>query len=132
MVDGVCKSISSQCPGDLAWNNTGCYPTSNTCPTGAYYNGVKCVPYAMCDNGKYWNDTLSQCLCPSNTFYNGERCVMCAPGQQYANGGCFCPDGTFFDGMQCQNSTIDNCISIPNSNWNGTHCICFPGFSSNG
>lgn len=131
--NGQCIPLSTKCPSGLAWNNTnGCLPTSNTCPTGAYYNGVKCIPYQSCDKGRVWNDTLSQCVCPEGSFSNGQECVRCAPGQLYAVGGCYCPEGTFFDGTKCSPLTVDRCIGIPNSNWNGTHCVCFPGFSTTG
>lgn len=131
--NGSCIALSTKCQSGLAWNATnGCTPTSNTCPTGSYFSGVKCIPYQSCESGKVWNDTLSQCICPSGTFSNGETCVRCATGQLYANGGCYCPDGTFFDGTQCSVKTVDKCIGIPSSNWNGTHCVCFPGFSTSG
>ncbi len=71
-------------------------------------------------------------VCPAGSFSNGAICVKCATGQLYANGGCYCPDGTFFDGVQCAAKSSDKCIGIPNSNWNGTHCVCFPGFTTNG
>lgn len=129
--NGTCVELSTKCPSGLNWNaSAGCLPTSNSCPTGSYYNGVKCIPYQSCDKGKVWDDKTSQCICPDNAFFNGVECIKCALGQLYANGGCFCPEGTFFDGVQCATRTVDRCIGISNSNWNGTHCVCFPGYTS--
>lgn len=132
-INGKCTPLSQQCAAGSIWNTTnGCVPVSNVCPSGSYYNGVKCVPFQSCPQGRVWNDTISQCVCPNNAFYNGVECIKCSEGQLYSNGGCFCPEGTFFNGSRCQTQTANQCISIINSNWNGTHCVCKSGYSTSG
>ena len=127
----TCILTSQKCPFGLQWVNNLCIPTNGSCPNGTYYNGFQCVSYQSCTNNMIWNTTLVQCICPSNSFWNGNTCVLCTGGMIYVDNQCSCPSGTFFNvsTSTCVQTGQSFCLTVSYANWNGTHCVCYPGYS---
>ena len=107
-----------------------CMPTTNNCPSGSYFNGYLCIFYDDCEPNMVWNKTLVKCICVEGTFWNGAKCVTCNSGMTYTADGCVCPSGSVFNGSSCILSNEIGCKSMPDASWNGTHCVCLPGYSA--
>ena len=70
-----------------------------------------------------------KCCCPDNYIWNGQQCIACTGGRIYQNGRCVCPPGYYWKDDKCFKPGDEKCYNIDNAKWNGTHCVCLPGFS---
>ena len=69
-----------------------------------------------------------KCMCSEGQIWNGQTCNSCPGGKIYMNGKCCCPIGQYWQNNGCTTPGGDQCGTIPNSNWDGTNCVCKPGF----
>lgn len=79
-----------------------------------------------------WNSTLVQCVCSSNSFWNGNTCIFCTGGMIYNPNGCQCPTGLFYNTttFTCVQSGQIFCQTVSYASWNGTNCVCYPGYTA--
>lgn len=130
---GKCQYFPVICPANYQWNSNRCVAlgAAANCLSQQIFNGTACVDVS-CSSGKVWSSTWNQCVCNSSSFWNGFSCVSCPEGQVFSGGSCACPDGFFMVESACYGLKEMYCFYVTNSQWNGTSCLCNPGFTSVG
>ena len=128
--DGQCQYFPVICLPNYAWNGTGCLAVglAASCLNLQVFNGTACVD-VNCSQGRVWSATWNQCVCNASSFWNGLSCLDCPSGQIYVSGACACPDGYFMIQSTCYSLKEMYCSYVSNSQWNGTNCVCNPGFT---
>ena len=128
-----CLPFPLLCLPYYTWNGSHCLPvgSASACPATQLYNGSACLT-VTCTSGRVWSSLYSQCICNATSFWNGLGCISCPVGQIYTKGGCNCPVGYFLVDNACFSLQEVYCSYMGYASWNGSHCVCNPGFTAVG